>query len=432
MGQFHSVQGFGLAHLKAIRLFAFKPTKSLFPSDILVVLVGATLPWSTSLPAILLGLWIWALAPTINPQEFWSLMKRPICFLPVSFFLLATIGTLWSGAPWDVRIYSIGPVAKFLAVPLLIYQFQRSSRGPWVFWSFFISCTCLMIYSWIVVLEPKLALKPDAAYGVPVKNYIDQSQEFSLCMICSVWVIIQWVQDRQTLKATLLVATTMAFFANMAFVVVSRTALVTIPLVLATVAALHLSRRFLISVVGVTLVLILGVWAISPSLRERAATIASQYHDYETSNEATSVGLRLEFWRKSLRFWSEAPIIGQGTGSVRSLFTASAVGQTGASAEVIANPHNQTLYAAIQWGAVGVFVLYGMWFSHLLLFKGTTLAHWIGTLVVVQNVMTSAFNSHLFDFVPGWIYVVGVGVAGGIVLSSKAAQLQTSKVESHT
>ena len=43
---------------------------------------------------------------------------------------------------------------------------------------------------------------------------------------------------------------------------------------------------------------------------------------------------------------------------------------------------------------------------------------WIGLLVVVQNIFTSLFNSHLFDFHEGWMYVLGVGVAGGMVLKT--------------
>ena len=406
---------------KSMWHFSLKPTKSLFPADILVVLIAATLPWSTSLPAIFLILWLAALAPATDLEDFRGLMKRPACLLPVGFFVLAAIGTLWSSVPWGTRLYSVGPVAKFLVVPLLIYHFQRSSRGPWVFLAFFLSCTCLMIYSWIVAFEPRLALKPNAEYGVPLKNYIDQSQAFALCTIGVLYAIVQSFRDRQTLKTVLLVAAALAFLANMAFIVVSRTALVTLPLMMAAFAALHLSRRGLLIAACAIAVLIAAAWTTSPGLRTRTATIMSQYQEYATSNEPTSVGLRLEFWRKSLQFWAEAPLIGQGTGSVRSLFAASAAGQTGASAEVIANPHNQTLYTAVQWGALGVIILYGMWLSHLLLFRGTTLAHWIGLLVVVQNFLTSMFNSHLFDFVPGWIYVLGVGVAGGMVLSSDKA-----------
>jgi hypothetical protein len=41
-------------------------------------------------------------------------------------------------------------------------------------------------------------------------------------------------------------------------------------------------------------------------------------------------------------------------------------------------------------------------------------------LVVVQNFLTSMLNSHIFDFHEGWMYVLGVGIAGGMVLKSKA------------
>jgi hypothetical protein len=40
-------------------------------------------------------------------------------------------------------------------------------------------------------------------------------------------------------------------------------------------------------------------------------------------------------------------------------------------------------------------------------------------LVVVQNMLSSLLNTHLFDFTSGWIYVLGVGVAGGMALAAK-------------
>ena len=69
---------------------------------------------------------------------------------------------------------------------------------------------------------------------------------------------------------------------------------------------------------------------------------------------------------------------------------------------------------AIQLGLVGAAVLWAMWIAHLLLFRGSGLAEWIGLVIVVQNIVGSLFNSHLFDFVQGWVYVFGVGVAGGM------------------
>ena len=104
------------------------------------------------------------------------------------------------------------------------------------------------------------------------------------------------------------------------------------------------------------------------------------------------------------------------------MFEKSAVGQTGAAGVASTNPHNQTLAVAIQLGLVGVAVLWAMWIAHLLLFRGNNFAEWIGLVIVVQNIVGSLFNSHLFDFVQGWVYVVGVGVAGGIMSKVRAIE----------
>jgi hypothetical protein len=131
------------------------------------------------------------------------------------------------------------------------------------------------------------------------------------------------------------------------------------------------------------------------------------------------MGSRLIYWGKSLTFFADAPVLGHGTGSTRSEFEKARGDGIGARGMVVSDPHNQTLNVAIQWGAIGVILLYAMWIAHLLLFRGEGLASWIGFLVVIQNVLTSVLNSHLFDFTEGWIYVLGVGIAAGMVLAER-------------
>jgi hypothetical protein len=121
-------------------------------------------------------------------------------------------------------------------------------------------------------------------------------------------------------------------------------------------------------------------------------------------------------------------LLGHGTGSTKALFERDAIGQTGASAEVIANPHNQTLNVAVQWGILGLVALYATWLAHLRLFWSSSgLAAWIGLAAVVQNLVSSLFNSHLFDFTEGWIYVLAVGVAGGMIFR-RGADSDATKV----
>ncbi len=217
----------------------------------------------------------------------------------------------------------------------------------------------------------------------------------------------------------MLVAIALSFLVNMAFVIVSRTALVTVPVLLAVFALLHLRWRSIAIIACLAAVLAGLAWLGSPQLRSTIGSFARDYQLYKERNIPTSMGLRMEFWKKSMQFFAEAPVFGHGTGSTRGLFELAATGsKTSATAQVIGNPHNQTLNVAVQWGVVGIVVLYAMWLSHLLLFRGDGLVAWIGLLVVVQNIFTSLFNSHLFDFHEGWMYVLGVGIAGGTLLGA--------------
>ena len=391
-------------------------------ADIFAILIALSLPWSTTLVAIFAGAFLVSVARFVDVRVFLQSLKRPICVLPVALFALALAGTLWSDASWAVRLHALGQSSKLLMLPVLLYHFERSARGVQVMIAFLVSCVLLMLMSFIVAFHPGLALKSGAEYGVAVKNYIDQSQEFALCAVVLAYPAVTLWRANRTWLAALLIAISLCLVANMLFVVVSRTALVTMPIMLAVFALLHLQWRSMVIAACVTAILGGAVWAASPKLRWTAETFALDYRLYKEQNIPTSIGLRLEFYRKSLRFISEAPIFGHGTGSIRELFEEAAINQLGAAAEVIANPHNQTLNVAIQWGVIGIVVLYAMWLVHLMLFRGDGLATWIGLMVVVQNIFTSLFNSHIFDFNEGWIYVLGVGIAGGMVLRNSRQQ----------
>jgi O-antigen ligase len=397
--------------------------------DVVAVLLAASLPWSTSLVGIFGVVLVIVMLPTIEASDFIASLKRPICAAPIALFVLALVGTLWSDARWGLRFYAVAPTAKLLLLPLLFYHFERSQRALWVFIAFLASCVALLAMSWLVAYVPNLTLKAKdvASPGVFVKNYIDQSQEFALCAVVLAFPILNLLRARRVGPALLLFLVAMGFLANMLFVVVSRTALVTMPIMLAVFGAMHLRWRTNLMILAAAVIVAALAWTASPYLQQRVDSFSREYQLYEEQGAVTSVGERLEFWRKSLGFFVAAPMIGHGTGSTEGLFAQAAAGQTGIAAEIIRNPHNQTLNVAVQWGVLGVVTLYAMWLSHLLMFRGDGLFNWIGLLVVVQNIFTSLFNSHIFDFHEGWMYVLGVGIAGGVVLkvNGSAAALVT-------
>ena len=156
--------------------------------------------------------------------------------------------------------------------------------------------------------------------------------------------------------------------------------------------------------------------------RRRLWTDIEQVESIRTGDVNSSVGLRFEFWRKSLSLVAEAPVIGHGTGTIPQLFRR---GETNPLVTTT-NPHSQILAVAIELGIVGTAVLLAMWIAHLALFRdglvrgAGTLTAWFGLVVVIYNVVSSVFNSHLFDFSQGWLYVFGVGITGGMVLHGSA------------
>jgi O-antigen ligase len=91
--------------------------------DIFAILLALSLPWSTSLVAIFAAALLVSMAPFLDINAFLRSLRRPICVLPMALFALAAVGTLWSDAPWGVRLYAIGPTVKLLMLPVLFYHF---------------------------------------------------------------------------------------------------------------------------------------------------------------------------------------------------------------------------------------------------------------------------------------------------------------------
>jgi O-antigen ligase len=440
--------------------------------DVFAILTAVALPFSTSLTAIFVVAMLIVRIPFLDLRAFLHSLQRPISAVPVAFVALALTGTLWSDAAWGTRFYAVFPTAKLLVLPVLFYHFERSGRGVWVLIAFLASCTLMMAMSWAVTCAPNLTLKPavDASRGIFVKNYIDQSQEFALCAVALVYPIVQLLRAGKTWPALALCAISLSLIANMVLVVVSRTALVTLPVMFALFGLLHLRLRTNLVVLGAAALVGLAVWLVpfgtmlsnlapsvcatgaalqpemdaaqpgtsgappqmsearremltSPSIEWTFKTFSRDYQLYEEEKIPTSFGERSTYWKYALKFIVDAPLVGHGTGSSKGLFEQAAHEQDWArGVRVFPNPHNQTMNVAIQWGVLGVIVLYAMWLVHLLMFRGGGFASWVGLLVVVQNVLSSVFNSHIFDFHEGWMYVLGVGIAGGMVLKAKAAE----------
>jgi O-antigen ligase len=398
-------------------------------ADALAIAVVISLPWSTSATSILVPLWLLALLPTLTVTAVRCELATPAGGLPVLLWLLGAVGMLWADATWSERLRGLESFHKLLIIPLLFVQFRQSENAWRVVVALLISCSGVLVLSWALWMM-HLEL-PGRDFSVPVKDYLSQSAFFALCAFVLADISIRDWRALRYRRAVLIALLAVLFLANMGYAALSRTVLVVIPALLLLLALRHFRWKGAVGTVIAGVVLGAVVWTSSPFLRQRALNILDEVKTYQAENAITSSGLRLELWKKAVGFVAEAPLLGHGTGSINPLYRRSIVDQTGPAALPGTNPHQQTLSVAVQLGLVGAVVLWAMWIAHLLLFRGSEPTAWFGLVIVVQNIVGSLFNSHLFDFTQGWTYVFGVGIAGGMMLKALDARRVAQPAASH-
>jgi O-antigen ligase len=410
-----------MAETAATKVFAFDRARLEPVADWLAVGVAVALPWSTSISQILILVWLLVLLPTLDVALMRRTLQNPAASLPVLLWLLAAVGMLWANVPWGERLAGFEGFHKLLVIPLLLAQFRRSARGITVLYGFLASCTALLLASWGLMIAWKLwsVYVPGKLPGLLVKDYIAQSTAFLICAFALLGFAVERWRVRQWTWAAGAVLLACLFAANIFYIAPGRTALLLLPLLLLVFGFWYFGWKGGIAACLVAAVIAAAAWAGSPMLRARVMASVTEVQAYQADNAVSSSGIRLEIWQRSARIVGAAPVLGHGTGSIPDQFRRAATGE-GLSAIAGNNPHNQIFAVAIQLGLVGVAILLTMWLWHLALFRGGGLIAWVGIVIVLQNLVSAPFNSHLFDSFHGWLYVFLFGVAGGIALRERA------------
>jgi O-antigen ligase len=391
-------------------------------ADFFVLAMAMALPWSISAATILAVCWMIALVLSPYARHVGGELKTLWGGLPVALWALAALGMLWSTEPhWTDRVKALDDFHRLWAIPFLIAQFRISPHGRWVLIGFLISCTALLVLSYLTYFIPSLTWRWSRSDGVPVKDYIAQSGVFVLCAFGLLVAAIEKRNEGRLRLAAGVLILALGFLANVTHIATGRTAIVVIIGLLVWVSLRHANWRYGTLGILAGCALLGTAWTTSPYLQSRLLTLWNEVQSYHPKERTdASAAVRLEFWRRSIVIIEEAPWLGHGTGSTKTQFEKTATGQKQLTALVTDNPHNQLFAIAIQIGIFGCLLLLLMWVSHLWLFWSSGTLSAIGSIVVVQNMIGCMFNSHLFDFTQGSLYVIGVGVIGGMVLRGPA------------
>ncbi|MGJ4950772.1 O-antigen ligase domain-containing protein [Bradyrhizobium sp. HKCCYLS20291] len=377
----------------------------LLTTDLLVVLTAAALPWSTTATAVLMVGWLILVIPSVDWDELIRGLALPACVLPLALFALADLGVLWSDAPWEAGLQAINPVSKLLLIPFLFHHFKRSERASWVFASFVASSMAAMMLPWF-------AANVSTGSGVWTDHELGWRSQCLLCASALMTAALAWLQRGQVRSAAGLAALSLMFFVHELIVRPGPTACMSLSVLLLALILRRFRRR--IAVVLLAAVAATGgvAWAAAPLLSRPIGAIVAYHHP--SASPGFGPAERLAELRRSLASLGEAPLFGHGTGVMRP--SGSAAAAPAAPLGAVRDPQSQSLSVAWQWGLAGLIVLYAMWSSHIGLFSTACWTDGIGLMVVLQTFLCSLVSSQGFDVNEGWVYVIGVGVAGGVAL----------------
>ena len=390
-----------------------------------------TIPVSTSGQAITVSIFVLLAALTVKREEWLATFAKPAAAVPVGLFLLLLIGMSWSPTPFASG-GGIGRYAKLLLIPIAMATPFTAREALQIGYGFLAGCLVVLVLSFLsffISLPPPFhsAMVDPRMAGVPMKDNAVQSGCFALCAFAlALGGVSVWVEGNRR-RAVAMIVLALVFLADIFMIFISKTGiLMTAALVGLFVVHAEGWKRSLLIAAPIALVVAIALWSSAPAQR-RLAEIATDIHAVDGdkgSSEATlSTASRLDFWRKAVEFIKEAPLLGHGTGSTKSLYQSLEATRPSPYGEAVPDPHNQFFAIAIQVGLVGGAILLVMWVVHFSMFIGGGFAGAIGQAIVIQNFIGSLFNSHLSTVTQGMLYCLAVGLIGGVVQRARRENL---------
>jgi O-antigen ligase len=144
---------------------------------------------------------------------------------------------------------------------------------------------------------------------------------------------------------------------------------------------------------------------LSTQFNQRYAEVVSEVKAYQSEAQghlATSSGLRLNYWRKSLQAIAEKPMFGYGVGTWQQQYWRLEPSARSSETASVRNPHQEFLFWGVQLGSVGI-VLFTLWLGSFWWasrhFAPSAMRATVSLLVVF--IVACVLNSALYDGLVG-------------------------------
>lgn len=401
----HQAKIYKMNVLNSTREHYLRIAKNITVWLVVVICLGVTLPTALMSISTVLFTIFWLLSADYK-VKFHYIKTYPAAYASVALFFLYALGTLYSSAPWDVRLDFLMKYHKLLLIPLVMSVMDSDKYRKYALDAFLLSMIIVLIISymkWLGIVSHNEDGQGYVVFKARIAHNILMS--FAMFMMMS-----RALKSTGFLKLSWIVLSIMACF-NIMFLVNGRTGQITM-LALVILFTYETWGRKAFAYWLSLLLLGLAVYHIAPVFPpSRLLEINQEIQQHDHHGNQTSSGTRLEMYQNTISLIKQHPFFGGGTGSLENEYAMLAK-DNDLSLIRVPNPHNQLLLTTQELGILGLICLLWMWLMHwkasyqvqpddaAILLRGLVLTIFIGSL----------FNSLLLDATEGKFYCVLAGV----------------------
>ncbi len=366
-------------------------------AKVMLVLSLFWMPISTAATNVFMGLTLVAWILSGGFRARWEALRGNwFAYATVGLFVLICAGSLWSTGSRDDILYQLHKYAKLLFMLPAITLMQDEKWRRLGLSAFGLAMLITLALSLITVAWP-LSFVRSTADG-PTGNHFVFRDHIAQNLMMSYFALVLAARgqlENTKVKQFLWLTLAMLSVIDILFFVHGRTGYVSLALN-AAVFILFL-RHWKARVVAVLALALITALAsqYSSNFNHRLDQAVTEYQT-QGKKELTSVGQRIEFFKKSLQLIKERPLLGFGTGSYRNEFCRVADTQEWCIAGGF-HPHNQFLSFGVQLGIVGILAYLGYLAICVgQIMKASAQDRILGVGLVATLVADSIFHAPLF------------------------------------
>lgn len=350
------------------------------------------------------------LAWLISGELFRSLKisaEQPAGKMLLLFFAWLLIGTLYADTSWMDKIDTLSSWKKLPFTFLLLGLFYQAHWKRLFVKSFLIVMVVAALIAvplWLADLSIREGRDP----GIFMTNHSSQSMAFIAATVCCIFLL---KQPLPAAKRWLIGAAIVLFVFNIFFISTARSGYVAFPCAVIFAAACVYGYKKLAQIIAIVGSVMLIAILTSSTLQKRIELGLTEKTAFQTSESATSIGVRMVLAKNTVALIKERPLFGYGTSSFKTTYGAFvATKYSDWKREPISDPHNQYLFVWLENGLIGllIFVVYIVVVIRQGLHQPPHGAMAASFLIAVC--VSSLFNSHFKTFPEGNLLAFFVGI----------------------